>query len=100
MKTRRGIGMIGLLLFAGCSAATWEFRGIAAHRIVVDGSEFAVRVKGDRAEAVRVTAELKPYTQVIFARAAVAMEMASGCIVRAGSLSGDPAVVTARLICR
>ena len=43
--------VIGL---AACTAPSRDFRGIPAQRITVEGSVFDVRVRGERAEAVRV----------------------------------------------
>lgn len=64
-----------------------------------EGSRFSVWREGDRVEVIRVSPEALPRLSVVLARAEVAIERATGCPVRSGSLKGDQAVVTARLAC-
>lgn len=67
--------------------------------VTVEGSRFSVWRDGDRVEVIRVSPEALPRLSVVLARAEVAIERATGCPVRSGSLKGDQAVVTARLAC-
>lgn len=89
--------LILLMLLAGCAAPSAEFRDIPAIRIVVEGSVFDVRVKGNKAEAIRINAESAPRMGRIGVRAALAIEAASGC--RVSRIDGDQAMIRARLAC-
>ena len=71
--------VIGL---AACTAPSRDFRGLPAQRITVEGSVFDVRVRGERAEAVRVNTQYAPRFGPIRARAGRAMAQASGCEVK------------------
>lgn len=82
-------------------------------RVEVEGSVFSVRVAGARAQAVRTNFDLRAGGRSfatkatvgparaprIVERAAVAMEIASGCSVVVGSVVGDAALTEARLAC-
>ena len=81
----------------GCDTPSPHFRGIEATQIVVDGSTFDVRVKGDIAEAIRTNSEWAPRMGPIAGRAERAIETVSGCKVK--KLGGDAAVIVARLDC-
>ena len=86
-----------LFLLAACNTPGPEFRGLAATQVTVAGSVFDVRVRDDRAEAIRVNAQYAPRIGPIHARAAFAMQRVSGC--RVGRMAGDQAQATARLHC-
>lgn len=86
-----------LLLLAACNTSGPEFRGLAATQVTVAGSVFDVRVRGDRAEAIRVNAQYAPRIGPMHARAAFAIQRVSGC--RVSRMSGDQAQATARLAC-
>ncbi|WP_372570464.1 hypothetical protein [Ruegeria jejuensis] len=88
---------VPILLVAACGAASPEFRGAPVTRLVVDGSVFDVRLRGDLAEAVRVNPQYAPRLGPIGPRAGIAMEQVSGCQV-VGVL-GDQAVMTGVLDC-
>ena len=86
-----------VLATAACDSPTPHFRGIPATTVTVDGSTFAVRRRGDIAEAVRTNTELLPGFDSVAPRAGRAIAQATGCAVR--DLRGDPAVIVARLAC-
>ena len=87
--------LIGVL--AGCDTPSPHFRGIEPGRSEVEGSVFAVRVKGRLAEAVRVNSEYAPRMGPIAGRAAEAMRQVSGCDVY--EVRGDQALILGVLEC-
>jgi hypothetical protein len=89
--------LIQVLALAGCNMPSAEFRGQPATRVTVHGSTFDVRVKGKRAEAVRINPEYAPRFGPIRERAGVAMAAVSGCKVL--SVTGDQAQAFGRLNC-
>lgn len=86
-----------LLLLPACDGGSPHFMGIEPTRVTVDGSTFAVRVKGDLAEAVRINPQYAPRMGPIGGRAARAMEQVSGCTVR--EIRGDQALILGLLAC-
>lgn len=82
---------------AACDAPSPHFMGIEPTRVEVDGSVFAVRVKGRLAEAVRVNPQYAPRMGPIGERAARAMEQVSGC--RVAEIRGDQALILGILDC-
>ena len=82
---------------AGCDTPSPAYRGTPATRVDVAGSVFDVRVKGLRAEALRVNARWAPNRETVARGAVAAIEGVSGCEVAA--LDGDQAMITARLDC-
>ncbi|MFU8882117.1 MAG: hypothetical protein ACNA7Q_07100 [Rhodobacterales bacterium] len=86
-----------MLNLPGCDGPTPHFMGIEPARVEVEGSVFAVRVKGRLAEAVRINPQYAPRMGPIGGRAAIAMEQVSGCKVR--EIRGDQAVILGILEC-
>ncbi|MFU8862732.1 MAG: hypothetical protein ACNA7O_02375 [Rhodobacterales bacterium] len=97
MTGRRTLFLAIILALAACDAPSPHFMGIAPTRVEVDGSLFAVRVKGRLAEAVRVNPQYAPRMGPIGERAARAMEQVSGCSVR--EIRGDQALILGILDC-
>lgn len=97
------VGMIRSMLFlalvalCGCDTPSRHFAGLPATRVTVDGSVFDVRIRGNKAEAIRTNAQYAPRPGPILRRASIAMRQASGCDV--GNLLGDQAVAVATLSC-
>ena len=87
-----------VLLLTACNTAGPGFRGVPATRITVEGSTFDVRIKDNRAEAIRVNAQYALRVGPIGARAQIAIEGASGCAVR--KMGGDQAQIVAELSCK
>ncbi len=90
--------LIGLVcLLSGCNAPGLDFQDVPATRIHIDRSTFDVRVRGTRAEAIRLNTENAPRLAAVAPRGVVAIEKVSGCHVR--KLEGDAAVMQAWLDC-
>ena len=88
-----------LLMLAGCNTPPLGFAGVAATRVTVEQSTFDVRIKDDRANAIRLNREFAPNLAAVAPRAGQAMMQVSGCDIVPGSMTGDASVVTARLTC-
>ena len=86
-----------ILMLAACDMAGRDFRGLPATRVDLGGMQFAVRTNGTTAEAIRLNRMLRPRMAQVGTLAGLAIEQVSGCRVR--QISGDVAVVTARLHC-
>lgn len=86
-----------MLLLAACNTPSQAFRDAPASTVTIDGSTFDVRIKDRRAEALRINVQYAPRMGPIGGRAAMAIEQVSGC--RVHDISGDQAVVHARLDC-
>ena len=84
-------------LLAACDGPTPHFAGMPTTTVTVDGSTFAIRRRGDLAEAVRTNGEFFPQMGTTALRAERAIAQATGCAVR--DIRGDPAVLVARLRC-
>ncbi|WP_158965315.1 hypothetical protein [Chachezhania sediminis] len=74
------------------------FDGATVQQLTINGSTYDVRLAGRQAQAVRVDKDLMLGKGATMARAAVAMEMVSGCIVR--NVYSDGIITTAGLKCR
>ena len=93
------LGFVGLLALASCDSPHPALMGVESQTIEVQGSTFQIRIREDRAEAIRTNFERLPKIGNTFPKAAVAMGIASGCSVVPSSMKGDPALMTARLNC-
>ncbi len=85
------------VLLSACAGGSPHFMGTPPTRVEVDGSVFAVRVKGRLVEAVRINPQYAPRMGPIGERAAIAMEQVSGCAVR--EIRGDQALILGILDC-
>lgn len=94
---RWSIPVCAAVLMACCNTPSPPYRGIAPTRVTVDGSTFDVRVRGNRAEAMRINPQYAPRFGIIEWRAARAMQVASGCKV--AGVKGDQALAFGRLDC-
>jgi len=92
----RPVLILVVLMLAGCDSPGPGFGALPGTRVTVKGSTFAVRRNGGTAQAIRLNAERRDGGM---ARGARAIELGTGCQIRPGTLSGDPAVVYARLSC-
>ena len=98
MPAAFSVGVLTLApLLAACNAAGPHFRHLPATQITVDGSVFDVRVNRRLAEAIRVNPEYAPRLGPVADRAALAMQLVSGCTVT--QVRGDAAQVTGLLDC-
>ncbi|TCP27434.1 hypothetical protein [Rhodovulum adriaticum] len=94
--TRLSLFLCVLAFVTGCASPGLQFAGRPAVEVTVDGSRFSVWRNGDTAQAIRTNMERRPG---IMHRAYRAIEQATGCAIRPGTFTGDPALVTARLTC-
>lgn len=86
-----------LVVLSGCNMPSPAFRGVPATRVTVEGSVFDVRLRRNRAEAMRINSQYAPRFGPIKKRAVLAIQHVSGCqVVR---ISGDQALTFGRLDC-
>jgi len=85
------------LLLTACNTPSPGFYGVEPVRMHLGGSTFDIRVKGRRAEAIRLNMEWAPRLASVGDKAVLAIEKVSGCEV--ARLKGDAALVEARLDC-
>ena len=94
----RAIFLIAIAM-AGCDSPHPRFMGVEEQKVTIRGSTFKVRIRDVTAEAIRINFERLPKIGETFPKAAMAMEVASGCRVIPHSMKGDPALMTANLDC-
>ena len=82
---------------AGCATPGPMYRGVPATRLTVEGATYDVRLRGLRAEAIRINPQYAPRFGPLRAKAAMAMEKASGCKVV--DVRGDQAQAIGHLDC-
>lgn len=99
MTLRLCLALIVVIALPGCDSPSMAFQGVPAQSITIGPSTFSVRVRGDRVESLRISREWRPSESVVLSRAAMAMEQATGCPLRSGSLTGDQAIQRALLAC-
>lgn len=92
-------GFVYSLVLASCDSPHPAFMGVESQTVEVQGSTFKIRIREDRAEAIRTNFERVPKIGDTFPKATKAIEIASGCNVVPNSMKGDPALMTARLDC-
>jgi hypothetical protein len=95
----RHLVLLAALALAACDSPSPAMMGQDAVRVTVDGAEFSVRRRGNRAEAIRTNMMTFPSIGAIVHRAEQAIEEATGCDVVTDSLRGDQAVMRADLVC-
>lgn len=87
------------LACAGCDTPSLPMRNAPRAQVVVEGTRFTVHHTATRAEAVRTSPARHPDKFAMLALAARAMEAASGCTLRPGTLYGDQVMAEAFLDC-
>ena len=87
------------LFLAACNSPAPAMMGAEVEMVTIDDVTFAVRVRGNRAEAIRTNMMAFPGIGAVYPRAIAAMEQVSGCRVVEDSLRGDQAVMRADLAC-
>ncbi|WP_420557009.1 hypothetical protein [Roseovarius sp.] len=93
----RPLLLILLSALTACDTASPDFAGVAPVRIEAGASVFDIRVKGRRAEAVRLNAQPAFRLSSVGVPAVLAIEAVSGC--RVDRLTGDQAMMRATLDC-
>ena len=89
--------IFGLGVLTACNAPSPAFQDTPATRIHIGHSVFDVRVKGTRAQAIRINRENAPRLAAVAPRGVAAIERVSGC--RVSKLDGDAALMNAWLDC-
>jgi hypothetical protein len=92
---------IGVLLSA-CTSASLSMWGVAPVDITIGNSQFRIWADpgSGQVEAHRISVEMPPPgRREVLARGLRAIEQVTGCVVRAGSLAGDQAIMTAEIDC-
>jgi hypothetical protein len=93
--------LVGVLLSA-CTSASLSMSGINPVDISIENSRFRIWADPDssRVEAHRISIEVPPPGRAAtLARGLRAIEQVTGCAVRAGTLAGDQAIMTAEIVC-
>lgn len=83
----------------GCASPSPRMMSAEKTVAEVGGSRFTIYRSGDVVEIYRTSPEALPRLSEVMAKAAVAVEQATGCKVAAGSLVGDAALMKAELAC-
>jgi hypothetical protein len=94
---RYALTLLVLVALAGCGGPGPAFRGAPVTRVGFGEHMFDIRVKGRRAEAVRVSPGWAPRLAAVGPQAVFAIEQVSGC--RVDRLTGDQAMMRATLDC-
>jgi hypothetical protein len=90
-----------LLVLAACDSTTPAVARWPHTTVDQGGMTFGVHWNREleQAEAYRISHHWRPRLSTVMANAKVAIERVSGCKVAEGGLSGDQAIVKARLAC-
>ncbi|MCI2399755.1 hypothetical protein [Aliiroseovarius subalbicans] len=88
-----------LTALAGCDSPGVAFMGSEKIEVEVEGSTFSVHRRENRVEVYRTSRELLPKLGVIMGRSKIAIEQATQCKVRDGTMTGDHAIQRASLNC-
>ncbi|MEV8467371.1 hypothetical protein AB0T83_11320 [Fluviibacterium sp. DFM31] len=82
----------------GCTTASLPMLGADTTRLAIGGHDFVVRHTDQRAEVVRASPAVASRSAMLVL-SKQAMERASGCKVRDGTLYGDAVLAEAMLTC-
>lgn len=97
--TRALVLLMFLTVMNGCNTPSIGFSQIEPRSITLGANTFDVRVKEDRAEALRMDAMYGTPLAVQTQIAVQAIEEVTGCEVLPQSITGDPAMVQATIDC-
>lgn len=88
-----------LMLLSACASP--GFLGQPAAEVEVAGSTFRVYMRSGTGmvQAHRTSFEALPSRSLTLTKAARAIELATGCGLRPGTLAGDQAIITAEVDC-
>ncbi|MBT2131457.1 hypothetical protein [Aliiroseovarius lamellibrachiae] len=86
---------------ASCDSPSPQFRSkdTTTAEVTVEGSVFKIHRRENWVESYRTSFEALPNVSKVLGRAKVAIERATGCPIRQGSLSGDQGIQRAELNC-
>lgn len=84
-----------------CDSPSPHFRtgDARTYDMQVEGARFKIHQREDWVESYRINAEVLPSKTSVLHRAKIAIEMATGCPIREGTLSGDQGIQRAQLNC-
>jgi len=88
-----------LVLLAACNMPTYANLGAPSKTLTAQGLKFKIIYTATEAEAYRLTPMLKPRYDLVRAAGIEAIETATTCRVNPSRVTGDPAKLTAELIC-
>jgi len=88
-----------LLLLGACASPSVPMLSATRSEVAVDGVSFTVHHDRTRAEVVRTTPLAEPGLRPMLLMSRTAMETASGCPIRPGTLYGDRVMAEAFLDC-
>lgn len=94
-----GIPILYGLALTACDSPSIAFMGSAKTIVQIENSTFSVHRREDMVEVYRTSFEMLPPLQQVLHRASLAIEQATGCDVKTGSLNGDQALIRASLAC-
>lgn len=95
------LGPLGvvLLLLGACASPSVPMLSATRSEVDIDGVGFTVHHDRTRAEVVRTTPLAEPGLRPMLLMSRTAMETASGCPIRPGTLYGDRVMAEAFLDC-
>ena len=93
------VPLVILVILSACASPSVQYVGVEGIPIDVNQSRFTVFKDGDDVQVIRTSREVLPNEQRIFANATIAIERTTGCKVKNNSLTGDQAVINAKVIC-
>jgi hypothetical protein len=100
MTDKKSCGALtALVVLAGCSSPSFEYSEVEPTRARVGERVFDVYATGSTAHAFRMNREWGAEMDSVMADAAIAIEQATKCQVDRESLSGDVAIVHAKITC-
>jgi hypothetical protein len=93
--------VIFLLLVTACTSPSPALLGAQSTDVTIENSRFRVfhNPGASKVEAHRISFEPLPGLVSTLAKAHRAIEIATGCAVRSGSLYGDQAIIEAEVNC-
>lgn len=93
--------IVALITLSACDSPSPHFRtgDTRTYDMQVEGARFKIHQREDRVESYRINAEALPNRSSVLRRAKIAIEMATGCPIREGTLSGDQGIQRAQLNC-
>ncbi|MGV6811730.1 MAG: hypothetical protein ACWA47_05755 [Brevirhabdus sp.] len=93
------LGVLGLLTVGACDVPSPEFLSATQSEVTIDGVRYSVHRKGARAEAIKITRASVLNVTFTMDMGVRAIEAATGCRVRNGSVQGDIVQLRATLDC-
>lgn len=96
---RMVILLLAVFLLVACNAPTVQNLGAPSRVVEANGMKFKVIYASNQAEAFRLNTLSPRHFRKVPAAAHEAIEKASGCRVVQSTLAGDPARMTADLVC-